>query len=328
MLYRISGSTEQIAPDFDDVDPGEYYYYPIGWAQDYGIVYGLTETEFGPEVSITREQLITIVYRYIREYEGIYHTKTNLSANSKHYANWADASSLSDYSKEAVDWAANCGILSTATNFAFQPGSVASRGVCARYLHAFMELAFGNAKVYTMTDAVSSEDCNDEIVEYLNSTSIADYDCNQWIDAEGPHVEFGFYNSELVMVDCHGEANYIMWDNMGSMRTLHENYIKDGAMADVELAYISACNAGQSFCRVLWEEGGAQNVVGFKTPITYLSDNDNVGAMLFNRLFFQSYTSGETLTDSSIDALVGLYNRTGKYSGCDSIIIYPDPYEV
>lgn len=324
MLYRLSGETVQIAPDFTDVAPGRFYYYPIGWAQKHKIVNGLTDTEFGPDQNVTREQLITFLHRYLTLYKRI---EPEVPASNV-CNNWSDVSSLSNFSRDSVTWAANCGILTGKANYTFSPQIAASRGYCAEYFHAFMELAFGNAKVFTMTDAVSSIDCNDMLISYINNSGIADYDCNQWIDAEGPHVEYGFYNSNLVFVDCHGEADYLVWENCLPMRIFHKSAIDDNKMQSVELAYISACNAGQGFCYELRETGKAKNVVGFTTVIEYVKGNDDTGAMLFNRLFFASYMQGNTLYDASMDALSGLYAVDKAYSGCDYIVIYPDPFEV
>ena len=322
MLYRISGSTEQIAPDFDDVDPGEYYYYPIGWAQDYGIVYGLTETEFGPEVNITREQLITIVYRYIREYEGIYHTKTNLSANSKHYANWADASSLSDYSKDAVDWAANCGILTSKTNFAFQPGAVASRGICAQYLHAFMKLAFGNAKVFSM-NVFQANGNPDIICELVNETDRKDYECITWDDPEAQELLFAFYNSELIYFSGHGSPDSISTHEDGQRTNVHKNDIKENYMSHVDLVYISACKAGQVFCATLYEVGNANCVVGFEQEISHSPTDNQSGDYLFNEYFFQYYREGYNPDAAARLALQDLQEETNASWGCDSYVCNP-----
>lgn len=55
VLYRISGSTEKYSNPFTDVPNGEYYTYPVGWANHYEIVLGKTSTKFAPNDPITRE---------------------------------------------------------------------------------------------------------------------------------------------------------------------------------------------------------------------------------------------------------------------------------
>ena len=49
---------------FTDVADGQWYTEAIVWAASEGIVNGVSATEFAPNKEITREQIVTIVYRY------------------------------------------------------------------------------------------------------------------------------------------------------------------------------------------------------------------------------------------------------------------------
>ena len=49
---------------FTDVPAGEYYTPYVYWALGKGIVSGLTETTFGPNDNLTKEQMATLLVRY------------------------------------------------------------------------------------------------------------------------------------------------------------------------------------------------------------------------------------------------------------------------
>ena len=53
--------------DFTDLKEDAYYYTPVLWAAQNGIVAGITETTFAPNQSCTRAQIVTFLYRYLVE---------------------------------------------------------------------------------------------------------------------------------------------------------------------------------------------------------------------------------------------------------------------
>ena len=65
VLYRMEGEPAVKAKSaFKDVAAGSWYGNPVIWASQNGIVYGYSETKFGPGDNITREQtLITQLSR-------------------------------------------------------------------------------------------------------------------------------------------------------------------------------------------------------------------------------------------------------------------------
>ena len=50
---------------FSDVDTTAYYANAVIWAQQNGIVNGVTENEFAPNSNITRDQIAAILQRFI-----------------------------------------------------------------------------------------------------------------------------------------------------------------------------------------------------------------------------------------------------------------------
>ena len=133
VLYRAEGCPE--APEtcpFADVAPGRYYSEAVAWAAGAGIVNGMDETHFAPESPITREQLVTILFRYAGD-DG---TRADLSV-------FPDAAAVHSYAKDAVAWAVGRGIVNGVGNggvSTLSPRSGASRAQVAamimRYLTA------------------------------------------------------------------------------------------------------------------------------------------------------------------------------------------------
>ncbi|MBQ1503665.1 MAG: S-layer homology domain-containing protein, partial [Clostridia bacterium] len=65
VLWRREESPAPSAPSgFSDVPAGEWYTDAVAWAKETGVVKGLTETTFGPDEFITREQLATMLFRF------------------------------------------------------------------------------------------------------------------------------------------------------------------------------------------------------------------------------------------------------------------------
>ncbi|MFR3468936.1 MAG: S8 family serine peptidase [Oscillospiraceae bacterium] len=99
-LYRLAGSPE-VEQDaaFTDLREGAYYEAAVAWAQANGIAKGVTQTTFGPERPVTREQAAAFLYRYVTGYLG----RTPAPGGS--LSGFADAGQISPYAEAAVAWA-------------------------------------------------------------------------------------------------------------------------------------------------------------------------------------------------------------------------------
>lgn len=101
VLYRMDGTPELENPDhgFTDVD-GEAYYVPaVAWARENGIVKGTSDTTFAPDDAVTREQAVTIFYRYCVDYKKADGSKlADLDA-------FLDAAEVKDWALQAMKWA-------------------------------------------------------------------------------------------------------------------------------------------------------------------------------------------------------------------------------
>ncbi len=68
VLYRLAGSpaVENLETAFTDVDMTQYYGTAVAWAAETGVTTGVSETRFAPHQSISRQELVTMLYRYAK----------------------------------------------------------------------------------------------------------------------------------------------------------------------------------------------------------------------------------------------------------------------
>ena len=106
--------------------------YPYFVAEENGIVTGYGDGTFGPEDSITREQLAAILYRYA-SYKGY---DVTISADLSSYT---DADSVSAYAVDAMSWANAEGLITGVTATTLNPTGTATRAQVATILMRFVE---------------------------------------------------------------------------------------------------------------------------------------------------------------------------------------------
>lgn len=131
MLWRMAGEPYSFGGGFSDVPAGHYSYSAAAWASRNGIVNGMTSTTFAPDTNITREQLVTILYRYA-QYLGYSTTGSSLYG-------FTDASSVSSYATNAMSWAVKYGIISGVTTTTLVPAGTATRAQAAQMFMSFYD---------------------------------------------------------------------------------------------------------------------------------------------------------------------------------------------
>ena len=98
MLWRMENEPEGgNAGAFADVSADAWYSKAVGWAAAKEIVSGVSAASFAPDAPVTREQLVTILYRW-RGYEGDVDELPELS-------DFADGGSASAFAADALRWA-------------------------------------------------------------------------------------------------------------------------------------------------------------------------------------------------------------------------------
>ena len=133
ILWRVEGEAQvDHIMSYPDVEPNTWYTEAVRWATAEGIMEGYGDGRFGPNDSITREQLATILYRYAK-YKGY-----DVSASNDLSA-FVDADQTGDWAVDAVKWAVGSGLLNGKDGGRLDPQGVASRAEVATMLMRFME---------------------------------------------------------------------------------------------------------------------------------------------------------------------------------------------
>lgn len=135
VLYRAEGQPEvNKSVPFADVTADSYYASAVIWAQQNGIVSGVSENEFAPDENITREQIATIIYRYakLKEYDVSVGENTNILS-------YTDFDEIAEYAISAVQYAVGSGLMKGKTEGTLNPKDNATRAEIAAILQRFIE---------------------------------------------------------------------------------------------------------------------------------------------------------------------------------------------
>ena len=92
-----------------------------------GIASGTSPTTFSPHRDITREELASMLYRYVRYLELDTSTDETL-------ASFADAGQVHDWALEAIQWAVGAGIIEGRDSSRLEPRGTATRAECVAML--------------------------------------------------------------------------------------------------------------------------------------------------------------------------------------------------
>lgn len=132
MLYRLDGEPSLPESDwgypYSDVPSESWFAESVYWARLSGVAEGVSATEFNPNGSITREQLVTMLWRYAGKPAG----GGGLS--------FSDAGTVSSWAYDAAAWAASSGVVSGRDGNIFDPHGKATRAECAAMLMRFAAL--------------------------------------------------------------------------------------------------------------------------------------------------------------------------------------------
>ncbi len=135
VLWRAEGLPEPAgSTPFTDLK-AKWYKDAVAWAYENGIVNGMTATTFGPDVSISREQIATIIYRYAEFRGDDVSARANLNT-------FPDASKVSKWAKDALSWAVTEGIISgtkAGDKTILDPKGNATRAQVATILMRYLE---------------------------------------------------------------------------------------------------------------------------------------------------------------------------------------------
>lgn len=111
---------------FSDVDRFAWYGTSLMWAENFEVTNGVSDSEFGIGKAITREEMATLIYRYISRLELMV-----IPESENVPEGFGDAAETSDWAVNAVEFMRNTGIITGDGNGNFRPHDSATRAEAA-----------------------------------------------------------------------------------------------------------------------------------------------------------------------------------------------------
>ena len=108
ILYNRSGNQTDYSYyylPFTDVAPGAWYYNAVAWAYYNDVTSGTSATMFTPNAAITRQQLVTFLYRYTVKYAP------EFTGNAAPISAFPDPDSVANWAYAAMSWAVGNGLI-------------------------------------------------------------------------------------------------------------------------------------------------------------------------------------------------------------------------
>lgn len=128
ILWRQAGSPASAGDPFTDVPSYAWYATPASWAGWNGVITGYGGGVFGGEDPLSREQLVTILWRIMD------------SPSVEPGPEFADEWTISGYAAMAVDWSQASGIVNGKDGNFFDPFSPTTRAELSAILQRFFQL--------------------------------------------------------------------------------------------------------------------------------------------------------------------------------------------
>ena len=132
ILYNMEGKPAiRSGMPFADVTESDWYAAAVSWAESKGYVTGYANPSgtgmiFAPNDPVTREQLVTILYRYAQD-KGV---DVSVGENTN-ILSYDDAFSVSDWAMSAMQWACGSGVVTGKTASTLNPKDAATRAEIA-----------------------------------------------------------------------------------------------------------------------------------------------------------------------------------------------------
>lgn len=118
---------------YKDVKLEEYYTEAIRWATSEKIVQGHSNTEFKPDEMMSRQEMVTMLYRYAM-YKGIDMTTEQDIELTK----FVDFNAISEYALDSMKWSVGKGLIKGMSEISLAPTTLTARCEVAAMIERFM----------------------------------------------------------------------------------------------------------------------------------------------------------------------------------------------
>ena len=171
-LFRIAGANEedyQGESKFPDVPSNNWMTAPANWANEKGYVLGNDKGEFMPNVTLDRQTLATMIYRFAADQYG------EMTARQTAFDKFGDTAAVADWAEEAVTWTVTVELINGTGEDVkgaptLAPKMAASRAQVAQILMNYDNLQYNTE--YNVGDILIGENSiRDYIIVYSSSAT-------------------------------------------------------------------------------------------------------------------------------------------------------------
>ncbi len=140
MIVKVLGAMEKIdtakygKTAFTDVNMKAWYGPYVAWAEETGVVKGFEDGTFRPNAQVTREQLVTILYRYWQAKGNTWTVDTTV------FDTFQDRGAVSSYAKEAMQWATALALVNGKAEGRLLPKDGSTRAEMAKLILCFRNM--------------------------------------------------------------------------------------------------------------------------------------------------------------------------------------------
>ncbi len=134
ILHRMAGTPSRGEAVFSDVPGDTWYTAAVAWAGTTQLVKGYGDGRFGPQDPLSREQMLTLLYRYAQQ-KGL---DTSTSSSLEQFP---DGYQAADYARTALAWGVGCRLILGTGDGSLEPGGLVTRAQAAAFLSRFDALA-------------------------------------------------------------------------------------------------------------------------------------------------------------------------------------------
>ena len=135
ILYNLAGkpAVASTSATFTDVKSTDWYFAAVEWCKANGVINGRDDGTFDPLTSISRQDMVTMIFRYVTNYlRQDTSNRGNLSA-------FTDRSDIDSYALDALQWAVAEGLVNGMDDGTLQPKSTATRAQVAKIMMAILK---------------------------------------------------------------------------------------------------------------------------------------------------------------------------------------------
>lgn len=129
VLWTMGGSLNAKPARFSDVAPTDWFCHSVSWCQQEELIVGYDADTFAPQDHLSREQMISILFRYARHTGAALRITADLSQ-------FSDATDVSPWALDSMRWAVTNGLVSSSET-TLRPGDSVTRAELAATLYSY-----------------------------------------------------------------------------------------------------------------------------------------------------------------------------------------------